>query len=493
MSPLPTTRSTSRPVHFLPQRGWVGDVIPFAHAGRIWLFYLLEIRDDPASGTGWALTSTTDFVEYTDHGVVLPSGGADADDFDCYTGSVVEDRGTFHLFYTGHNPRRRAADGVTELQVVMHASSTDGLEVWRRHPEHTFGATPGYEPGDWRDPFVFRPAPDQPWRMLLAARHREGPPRRRGLVAQLVSDDLERWTVAAPFWDPRRYVAHECPDVFELGGWWYLVFSEFSESFCTRYRMARSPDGPWLPPEHDTVDGRAFYAAKSVEREGRRYLVGWIATREGDVDDGPWQWAGSMSVLEVVQQRDGTLAFALPAELVASFTRPTDLGGPGALGSSSAPERLATPDGYRAVVSRTDLPEPCYVRVGLDVEAGTRECGVLLRSSVDGDTSFVVRLEPHRGRMTFDRWPRRTTGPGQWEVSGDQPQVVELERPCSIEPGPHVLELLVDRTTCVAVLDGRTALSTRIYDHRFGRLGVFVGEGAVTFSEVAVRTRPTGG
>ena len=59
------------------------------------------------------------------------------------------------------------------------------------------------------------------------------------------------------------------------------------------------------------------------------------------------------------------------------------------------------------------------------------------------------------------------------------PFVIELERPCDLPPGEHTLEVIVDGDLCVANLDGRTSLSTRIYDRPSGRLGVFVGEGAV--------------
>ncbi len=297
-------------VFFQPSEGWVGDVIPFERDGEFWLFYLHEDRDDPMSGTPWSLVATRDFVRFRDRGVALPSGGPDAADFNAYTGSVVEDGGRLHMFYTGHNPRRLGPDGVTPLQLVMRASSDDGGATWKKHPESTFGAPEGLEPGDWRDPFVFRASEDEPWRMLLAARHAEGPERRRGLVAQMVSDDLIDWRPAEHFWDPRRYVTHECPDVFQWGDWWYLVYSEFSESFVTRYRMSRSPDGPWLVPDRDTIDGRAFYASKSVERDGRRFFCGWIASKEGAADDGAYQWAGTLSVLECSQNPDGTLAFA---------------------------------------------------------------------------------------------------------------------------------------------------------------------------------------
>jgi hypothetical protein len=227
-------------LHWRPEQGYVGDVIPFSHGGRIWLFYLLDERpDDPtagASGMPWALVSTTDFVQYVDHGVVLPGGDRDADDFDCYTGSVVADGDRLHLFYTGHNPRRRTADGA--LQVVCHATSGGDLTRWTKHPEHTFGAPPGYVPQDWRDPFVFRPAPDEPWQLVLAARRTGVPDRRSGVVARLTSPDLERWTIAEPMWQPHRFITQECPDVFPSGDWWYLVYSEFSDAFQTRYRIA---------------------------------------------------------------------------------------------------------------------------------------------------------------------------------------------------------------------------------------------------------------
>lgn len=488
-----TTATTAQdlwPVHFRPARGWVGDVIPFERDGRAWLFYLLEDREDARSGTGWALVSTRDFVDFHDHGVVLASGGPEADDFNCYTGSVVDDGRQLHLFYTGHNPQRTAPDGTTQLQLVMHATSTGSPETWTRRPEDTFAAPEGYDPADWRDPFVFRPTPGGPWRMLLAARRDGGPSRRRGVVAQLLSHDLETWTPTAPFWDPRRWVTQECPEVFEQAGWWYLVFSEFSESFCTRYRMSRSPDGPWTVPDHDTVDGRAFYAAKSVALGGRRFLVGWIATREDGTDDGPWQWAGTMAVLEATQRADGTLAFSVPSTIVDSFTEHADVTFEGAGDLPQGGLHLATADGYATMISDQVLPAQFSARVLLDVEPGTRECGVLLRTSADGDTGYVVRLEPQRRRLTFDRWPRRRTGPGQWEISGDQPQVIELERPCDLEPGPHLLELVVDHTTCVVSLDRATTLSTRIYDHPSGHLGLFAGEGAATFTEVVVRTRP---
>ncbi|MFB2585830.1 family 43 glycosylhydrolase [Herbiconiux liukaitaii] len=471
---------------FQPRGAWVGDIIPFSHDGGFSLFYLYEERADPKPGTPWHLVTTRDLVHFEDEGLAFDHGTADDPDFNVYTGSIVREGSTVHLFYTGQNPRHLGADGLP-LQLVMHATSSDEMAGWTRHPEHTFGAPAGYESGDWRDPFVFRDDDAGLWRMLIAARHSEGPERRRGVIAQCVSTDLVTWETAEPFWDPRRYVAHECPDVFKWGDWWYLVYSEFSEGFTTRYRMARSLGGPWEVPEHDSIDGRAYYASKSAERNGRRFFFGWIASKEGSRDDGAWQWAGTMSVLEARQKADGTLAFGFAPETREDFDEMVPL----TLAGLEKGERIAlsAPDGYEAVISDDDTPDTFHASITFDIEAGTTECGLLLRASADGDTSYIVRLEPKRQRMVFDRWPRRRTGDGQWEISGDVPFLIELERPCDLAPGMHRLDVIVENDLCVIDLDGTTTLSTRIYDLPHGRIGVFVGEGSVTVQRFELTVR----
>lgn len=469
---------------FLPTHGWVGDVIPVADGETARLYYLHEERRAHDQGMPWRVVTTTDFEDFVDEGIALPAGGVEAADFHCYTGSVVPDDGTgvAHLFYTGHNPDLLAGDGATALQVVMHATSADGMQSWRKHPEDAFAAPAEYDPGDWRDPFVFRTSPDSPWRMLLAARRTDGPQRRRGVTVQLLSDDLVTWRLAEPFWDPRRFIAQECPDVFEWNGRWYLVYSEFSDVFATRYRVSDSADGPWRAPELDTVDGRAFYAAKTLELHGRRYFVGWIATKEGEVDSGGYQWAGTMAALEATQRSDGSLDFRMPVALLESFHVPLGLDVHTGL-------RLEAPDSYRVVMASQAVPAACRLRVDLRVEPGTKECGLLLRSSSDGDEGYVLRLEPQRHRMVLDRWPRGRTGAGQWEVRGDVPFAIETERPVPLPPGEHSIDVVMDESVLVAVVDQRVALSARIYDHAGGGLGVFVADGAVTVGRVAAYAR----
>lgn len=466
---------------YQPEDGWVGDVIPWQEDGVFHLFYLHETRRTPKEGMPWHRITTTNLVDFSETGTAIASGGPEADDFNIYTGSIVLDaEGVHHAFYTGQNPERRGADG-QPLQLVMHATSRDGMASWMRHPDHTFGSTAGYETADWRDPFVFRDEAAGVWRMLITARHTDGPARRRGVVAQCVSTDLVSWEPVAPFWDPRRGVAFECPEVFQWGEWWYLVVSEFSDSFTTRYRMARSLEGPWIVPVQDSLDGRAFYAAKSAARGDRRLFFGWIATRDGRQDDGAWQWAGTLSVLEAEQRADGTLAFHPTGELRQSFGPPSD-----ALPAGTV---LSAPDGYAHLLSDHDAPGSFRLNARFEIAEGTRECGVLLRASDDGDEGYTLRLEPQRHRLVLDRWPRRQTGTEQWQISGDVPFVIELERPVDLAPGAHELEVIVDRDLCVATVDDQVVLSTRLYDHPTGRIGAFVGDGEVALAAFTLRAR----
>ncbi len=159
--------------------------------------------------------------------------------------------------------------------------------------------------------------------MLLAARLKGGPENRRGCTALCVSNDLKRWEVADPLWAPEYFFTHECPDIFRIGEWWYLIYSEFSDQCLTRYRMAKSLKGPWLtPPRNDSFDGRAYYAAKTATDGEKRYIFGWNPTKKANDDFSHWDWGGQLVTHELYQLKVGSLAVAVPETIRAHFSRP---------------------------------------------------------------------------------------------------------------------------------------------------------------------------
>ena len=53
--------------------------------------------------------------------------------------------------------------------------------------------------------------------------------------------------------------ACECPDIFFGDGWWYLIYSNYTDKLATFYVKSKSLNGPWCIPENNIFDGRAFY------------------------------------------------------------------------------------------------------------------------------------------------------------------------------------------------------------------------------------------
>lgn len=459
---------------YKPEAGWLADVIPFHEDGEFKLLYLKDWRDKETFGEGtpWFLIGTKDFVTYTEYGEVLPRGGETEQDLYIYTGCLLKVGEVYHIFYTGNNFHYPAQG--KKQQAVMHAVSSD-LIHWEKIPEDAFYAPADrYEEHDWRDPFVFWNEEAGEYWMLLAARLKEGPSKRRGCVALCASKDLKSWEVREPFWAPYLYTTHECPDLFKIGKWWYLVYSTFSDRTVTHYRMSESLQGPWIAPENDGFDTRAFYAAKTWTDGERRYAFGWNPTREGEHDGGTWQWGGSLVVHEIVQQGDGTLLVKVPDTVNAAWTREKPFSYTEALGRWEL-------EGARAAAKAEDsfacayagvLPEQCKLTVKVAFDANTRGCGIILRADEKLEQGYMIRLEPGRNRIVLDQWPRK----------GDVPYVVGMERPVELLPETdYELRVFLDVSVCVVYVDDAIALSTRLYDFQKGGWGVFVSEGSASF------------
>jgi beta-fructofuranosidase len=118
------------------------------------------------------------------------------------------------------------------------------------------------------------------------------------------------------------------------------------------------------------------------------------------------------------------------------------------------------------------MPEICKIQASLNFEKGTRACGLLLHASDDGEAAYYVRLEPLNNRLVFDSWPR----------PGDQPFMVELERPIDLSNSGSVeLAVFIDKTIGAVYLNDRVAMSVRMYNLKGGSCGVFVNQGTCHF------------
>lgn len=494
----PIILDNMKEIFFRPEGSYVGDVIPFYEKGVFYLYFLNDRRPSSltADRTDWSLVTTKDFVNYEYYGTVLPNGVMDEADNSCYTGSVYKNgEEDYHIFYTAQNSYHDAYQiNGHPVQTIRHAVSTD-LIHWTKCPESFAGDGEVYDLFDWRDPFVFFNEKENCYNMLVTARKKAGSFRKGGCILRCRSKDLVHWEKGEPFYEPDRYYAHECPDFFELNGWWYLVYSTFTERFATHYRVSRSPEGPWTGRTADTWDARCCYAIKTAGGSEKRYAFGWIPTRKGKKDSGEYQWGGNLCVHELVQQEDGTLYAALPESIRRAFERCER---PACTEFTGCAEK--EDEGYilhagekMAGAIFEDLPEECLIEAEIEYDSGVQAFGLEMNVGEDRDDGYFFRFEPFYQRLVFDRWPRAPLSDDcqqQHYLGGDIPFQVELERPIALAGKKNVhLYLLVKNSIMVCYANKETALSVRVYDLiQNRRWGIFADGGELRIHRLALFT-----
>lgn len=308
-----STDATNFDTYYKPYVGYVGDPMPFYDpvAKDYKIMYLQEFRPNQADVFHpiWAV-STKDAASYTSMGELIPCGDSGEVDAMIGTGSTVynpKDK-LYYTFYTG--------------KAIMMATSPD-FKTWTK--SRTFylqGSTDGYSNTDYRDPYVFK-GEDGAYHMLVSTT-KNG----KGVLAEYTSADLNSWKHVGVFmtmmWD--RF--YECPDVFKMGDWWYLVYSEKHAAIRkVQYFKGRTLDelkattandaGIWPDAHEGFLDSRAFYAGKTASDGTNRYIWGWCPTRPGNnnTDVGAYpnepDWAGNLVAHKIIQHSDGTLSLGL--------------------------------------------------------------------------------------------------------------------------------------------------------------------------------------
>jgi len=322
--------------------GGVGDPMPFYDAknSEFKVLYLQDYANNKAYcfHPYWGL-KTKDCSSYESLGEILSAGSNDfQQDAALGTGCCFynEADGLYYIYYTGENGK------CTNRQVVMRATSHD-FKTWTRDNLWQLnGPEYGYNGFDFRDPQIFK-GDDGKFHMIIATRPQAGG---NGIFAEFVSADMKNWENAGSFpmvWD--RFC--ECPDVFKMGDWWYLVYSESFQTSWSRkvkYMMADSwenlkkcfndPGANWPKDGREGVlDSRAFYAGKTASNGTDRYIWGWCPYRPvddidvrninvGAGDGNEPKWGGALVCHKVLQHEDGTLTLTAVPSLNNKYNKP---------------------------------------------------------------------------------------------------------------------------------------------------------------------------
>ena len=455
---------------YQPKDHWFGDCMPFGRGGKFYVFHQRDTRNPKplreGQPFGWSLAVTEDFVTYEDYGEVLKRGEYEAQDQYIYAGSVFEGEGRFHAFYTGFN-REYESQGKPS-QVLMHAVSENLIDWVKTKDEVRFSPQPGYDPNDWRDPFVFWNEEAQEYWLILGARKKNGRKEINGSNVYFTSKDLEDWEFQGDFWAPGIFTMHEMPDLFRIGEWWYLLNSEYSHRKKIVYRMSRSLKGPWMAPDDDGFDGRAYYAGRTFEEGGKRILFGWVPTKEGDDDRNQFQWGGALLPHEVYQRKDGTLGVRPLESIWNAFGGEEDI---------RTQCRLKTVDSRAEMVLARDCGDLFRFEAEVILGEGTREFAVRLYENEETGEAYEYQFYVGENRMVFDKAPN---------CPWPQCMNMGLERPIRLEAGrSYRIQVIVDDTIGVLYVDG-IALSVRMYRKPGGSLAVHVTDGELTVKQASI-------
>ena len=306
--------------YYMPSVGRCGDPMPFydQKAGEFKVLYLQEYDNNGACYHPYWGVSTKDGANYTSLGEVLPTGtSTNQQDASLGTGCAIynEKDGLYYIYYTGYNVL------LPNHEVVMRATSPD-FKTWTKDNVWALKGTDyGYDANDFRDPQIFV-ADDGLYHMVIASKLK---------FAEFKSSDMKTWEHVGSFpmiWDRMC----ECPDIFKMGDWWYIVYSEGYKASWSRkvkYMMAptfedlkacfNDPGANWPKDGKEGVlDSRAFYAAKTASNGTDRLIWGWCPYRTGaDIheknlnvgagDGNEPNWSGALVCHKIIQHADGTL------------------------------------------------------------------------------------------------------------------------------------------------------------------------------------------
>ena len=444
-----------------------GDVIPKYIGGKYQLFYLKGWidRTAPEVVPGWHRMESEDLHRMSSETPIHVRGG---------TGDLIFHEGKWHLF---------ACIFPEGKQLVTHYISPDGsLDHWEYQEEDTFGPDGIiYHKSDWRDPRIEYCPETKEFRMLLAARANENHSQ-TGCVGLCVSKDLKHWEYRQPEYYPRRFNgACECPDIFTMGGWEYLVFSSYTTLFGNYYVKRPLGSRQWQLPANHRLDSRGFYAAKTAGHGDERYLFGWLPTKEENIfgfwpdkfpgkDYRTWDWGGSMVIHRLRRLPDGDLGLCPPQSKRAVFHSPVKNEY-----RAITPGWRVTAEGLRAdttagqeLALMQKLPQVCRIRADIRI-IDADQAGIILRVGEDMGRGYYLCLEPKRGRLVYRSWLRL------YEDGGKTfPYDVEMEVPVrKTVDGRYTLEVLTEDTAATAYVNDEAALSFRMYDRSEGHLGLF--------------------
>ena len=485
--------------------GTVGDPMPFydQKAGNFKILYLQEYYKQNAEYRFhpiWAV-QTTDGCNYGSLGEMIPVGANDfQQDAALGTGCCYYDEanGLYYIYYTGHNSQ------ATYTEAVMRATSTD-FKTWKKDEAWLLnGPAYGYSAEDFRDPQIFV-ADDGLYHMVIATRPVFGGDPK---FAEFKSSNLKDWEHVGQFnmvWNRMC----ECPDIFKMGDWWYLVYSDSDkENWCrkVKYMKARTlqelrdcfndPGAHWPDNREGVLDSRGFYAGKTASNGSDRFIWGWCPFRtdkngyeNSDIDEmnvnvggghgNEPMWSGALVCHKVIQHEDGSLSLGVVPAMAGKYGREHGLR---VMDSNNATLNGTGGQltGDNAYILYNRLGFHNHISLTVTTSNNWDRFAVSLVRSIDVKKYYSVIVNPEGEdvrKVNFEQEGEK----GQGWVDGIDGYIIP--RPAD---NVYHIDIFTDNSVMVMYINGDWAYTNRIYGIQNNCWSINNYGGSITVSDVKV-------
>ncbi|CAK1551556.1 unnamed protein product [Leptosia nina] len=305
--------------HLAPPKGWMNDPNGFCiFKGEYHLFY----QHNPYSSYGpgivhWGHAVSRDLLHWKHLPVALDpdqwydNGGV-------FSGSCLVDAGKMYLYYTGNVNHEKETPDHSQYQAL--ATSENGYDVSKYEMNPVINGSE-YQP-DLRDPKVWKHG--DKYYMVLGNSFKGQSNETLGRVLLWVSSDKINWEKASILLESDGELGYmfECPDFFELDGYWVLLFSpqgvkpqgdNYKNLFQTGYVVGRfdyktnvfTPVFKFKELDH----GHDLYATQStLDRQGKRIVIAWMDMWDQNYPEQAEGFNGQMTIPRRLQlTKDGRI------------------------------------------------------------------------------------------------------------------------------------------------------------------------------------------
>ncbi|MBL8892880.1 MAG: hypothetical protein JNL67_23080 [Planctomycetaceae bacterium] len=274
-------------VHFRPVDHAVGDVHPFFFDGVCYLFYLRP------GGFHSALVTSHDLLQWESAKLTVDVAHPANSKVPYFVLGVIRDAqapGNRFRSYYGHKN-------------AMYSSESEDLLHWRASDD-SFRVPEGEELfRRRRDPFVFWNEDEQKFWCVMTTQLHDRPQDRAGAISYATSSNLQDWTNEGLLLDTGSMGEPECPQMFKIGEYWYLLFSEYHQAVGgPTYLRSRQSRGPWELADADVLDGKDLCAAQVAHDGNSWVLMGWIP--DTPARPGNQAWGGHLALPREIFSRD---------------------------------------------------------------------------------------------------------------------------------------------------------------------------------------------